>query len=146
MRIVALENEFVTVACDPDAGIVEHVTHRFLVSDVFRQALLRGLELMREHGATKWLSDERLNGAISNDDVEWGATVWRPRAVALGLKSWALVLPRSTFGSARARRIVEEERRWGLTCAVFEERAAARRWLDQQPGPSRKPLGAPDGS
>ncbi len=140
MRIVALENEYVTVVCDPEAGIVEHVTHRFLVSEAFRQALLLGLELMREHGATKWLSDERLNGAISNEDVEWGATVWRPRAVALGLTCWAVVLPRSAFGSLRARRIVEEERRWGLTCEVFEEPDAARRWLDRQPGPSRKPL------
>jgi hypothetical protein len=144
MRVVALENEYVTVACNPETGIVEHVTHRFLVSEVFRQALLAGLELMRAHGATKWLSDERLNGAISNEDVEWGAAVWRPRAVALGLTCWALVLPRSTFGSARARRIVEEERSWGLPCEVFEEREAARRWLEQQP--RAKPLRAPDGA
>lgn len=138
MGVVGLDNEYMTVEYDPDAGIVQHVMHRFVVSDVFRQGLEAGLALMREHGATKWLSDDRRNGVLSNDDVEWGANEWRPRAVELGLRSWALLLPEATLGNMRSRRIVEVATRGRvLNVSIFTDPGAARRWLEQQPTPER---------
>ncbi len=134
MKVVALDNEYITVECDPEAGIVHHVMHRFVVSDMFRQGLEAGLALMREHGATKWLSDDRQNGVLSSADAEWAASEWQPRAIALGLRFWALLLPQGALGGMRARRIVEAERRRGLNVEVFTEPGAARRWLEQQPG------------
>ncbi len=137
MSIVALENEYITLECDPEAGIVRHTMHRFVISAAFREAMERGLDLMREHGATKWLSDDRQNGPLSNDDLDWGLHEWRPRAIAAGLAYWAIVLPEAVLGNQRARRIVEAERRRGLAVEVFAEPGAARRWLDAQPGPPR---------
>ena len=132
MRVVALDNEYITVECDPEAGIVQHVMHRFVVSDVFRQGLELGLGLMQEHGATRWLSDDRRNGALSTEDSEWAANVWQPRAVALGLELWAIVLPEAVFGNKRLRRIVEAERRRGLKVEAFADPDEARRWLEGQ--------------
>lgn len=132
MRVVALDNDYMTVECDPEAGIVQHVMHRFVVSDVFRQGLELGLGLMQEHGATRWLSDDRRNGTLSADDSEWAANVWRPKAVALGLERWALVLPEAVFGGMRLRRIVERERRSGLNVEAFTDPDEARRWLEGQ--------------
>ncbi len=132
MRVVALDNEYITVECDTEAGIVQHEMHRFVVSDMFRQGLERGLELMREHGATKWLSDDRRNGTLSTEDSDWAANVWQPRAVALGLASWAMVLPEAVFGSMRLRRIVERERRRGVNVEIFTDPGEARRWLEGQ--------------
>ncbi len=131
--IVALDNEFVTVAYDPEAGIVHHEMHRFVVSAIFRQALDAGLELMRTHRASKWLSDDRRNGALSNDDVEWARLDWRPRALAAGFRTWAMVLPEVVVGKMRTRRIVEDARRSGLTVEIFDDPVAARRWLEDQP-------------
>jgi hypothetical protein len=135
--IVALDNEFVTVGCDPESGIVHHVMHKFVVSAMFRQALETGLELMKAHRASKWLSDDRRNGALSNDDVAWASKDWRPRAIAAGFRTWAMVLPESVVGSMRTRRIVDVARRGGLTTGIFEDPAAARSWLESQPAPSR---------
>jgi hypothetical protein len=132
-RIVGLDNEFVTVQCDPEAGIVHHVMHRFVVSAMFRQALDTGLALMQAHGASKWLSDDRRNGAISSDDAQWARTDWRPRAIAAGFRTWAMVLPEVVVGQMRTRRIVEEARRSGLTVRTFHDAAAALSWLEQQP-------------
>jgi hypothetical protein len=138
VRVVALDNEFITVECDPEAGIVQHVMHRFVISDMFRQGLEAGLALMRDHGATKWLSDDRQNSALSNDDIEWAAAQWQPRAVALGLAYWALVLPEAVLGQMRSRRVAEAERRRGVNVEVFTDRDSARRWLEQQPSPKRR--------
>lgn len=138
MSIVALDNEYITLELDPEAGIIQHTMHRFVISAVFREAMERGLELLREHGATKWLSDDRHNGPLSNDDLEWGLNEWRPRAIALGLKYWALVLPEAVLGRHRAQRIVEAERRRGFAVEAFAVPGEARRWLEGQPGPSRK--------
>lgn len=131
-RIVGLDNEFITVECDPASGIVQHVMHRFVVSSVFRQALEAGLELLRAHKATKWLSDDRLNGVLSNEDAEWAARDWRPRAIAAGFRYWAMVLPETVLGKARILRLVEGERSAGLTIQTFGDPALARRWLEQQ--------------
>ncbi len=132
-RIVGLDNEFVTVHCDPEAGIVHHVMHRFVVSAMFRQALDAGLALMQAHGASKWLSDDRRNGAISSDDTLWAREDWRPRAIAAGFRTWAMVLPEQVVGQMRTRRIVEDARRSGLTVGTFHDADAALRWLEQQP-------------
>lgn len=92
-----------------------------------------GLELMRTRGASKWLSDERRNGALANDDMEWGRDNWRPRAVAAGFRYWALVLPESVPGQMRARFIVEASRQAPLTVEIFEDPDSAREWLMRQP-------------
>ena len=131
--VVGLDNEFVTVHCDPETGIVHHVMHRFVVSAMFRQALETGLALMQAHGASKWLSDDRRNGAISSDDTQWAGEDWRPRAVAAGFRTWAVVLPEGVVGQMRIRRIVEDARASGLTVETFEDAAAALSWLERQP-------------
>jgi hypothetical protein len=137
--IVALDNEFVTVGCGPGSGIVHHEMHRFVVSAMFRQALETGLQLMKTHRASKWLSDDRRNGAISNDDVAWARKSWRPRAIAAGFRTWAMVLPESVVGSMRTRRIVEDARRSGITVEIFDDPAGARSWLEGQPGQKASP-------
>jgi hypothetical protein len=131
--IVGLDNELVTVHCDLEAGIVHHVMHRFVVSAMFRQALETGLALMQAHGASKWLSDDRRNGAISSDDAQWAREDWRPRAIAAGFRTWAMVLPEGVVGLMRTRRIVENARGSGLTVETFGDADAALRWLERQP-------------
>jgi hypothetical protein len=131
--IVGLDNELVTVHCDLEAGIVHHVMHRFVVSAMFRQALETGLALMQAHGASKWLSDDRRNRAISSDDAQWARGDWRPRAIAAGFRTWAMVLPEGVVGQMRTRRIVEYARGSGLTVETFDDADAALRWLEQQP-------------
>lgn len=129
--VVGVDNEFITVSCDPETGIVQHVMHGFVVSSVFREALDTGLTLMEAHAATKWLSDDRKCGALSSDALEWAAHDWHPRALSAGLKSWALVFPEAVVGKMRSRRVVENAQRMGLTAQAFDDPMAARRWLKQ---------------
>ena len=131
--IVGMDNEFMTVSCDPESGIVQHVMHRFVISAIFREGLEAGLKLLAAHGATKWLSDDRNNGPLSGDDAEWVATSWRPRAIAAGLVHWALVMPDHVFGRMRLRRHVTAAREAGLVVETFEDAKVALGWLESQP-------------
>jgi hypothetical protein len=133
-RIVGLDNEYMTVACLPDLGVVHHTMHRFVVSSAFRAALEIGLELLRTHQATKWLSDDRANSALSKQDVTWLATDWEPRTIEAGWRYWAMVMPEAVFGKMIIQRRVAAANAVGLNARTFEEPDAALAWLSTLPG------------
>ena len=55
--------------------------------------LTTGAEYLENHGAQKWLSDDRNSVVIGADDVQWGETVGAPRVIKAGFKYWATVTP-----------------------------------------------------
>lgn len=121
--------------------IVHHEMHQYPGQDTLEKMLLRGLELLKEHGASKWLSDDRNGGALPRSHHEWGEKVWVPQAVAAGWKYWALLPPIEAIGNSNMTRLVELYAAKGVTVSFFREVAAAHRWLCQQP----EPRGAPPG-
>jgi hypothetical protein len=133
-RIVGIENEYLTLVCLPELGLIQHTMHRFVVSSALRAGLEKGLALLREHGATKWLSDDRANGALSAEDAAWLATDWEPRAVAAGWQYWAMILPEAVFGRMTIQRRLAAARNAGLVAATFDDVGAALEWLKSQPG------------
>ena len=66
--------------------------------------MLRGTDLLKEKGATKWLSDARNSNAITRADLEWGDDVWLPKAVEYGWKYWAIVEPERFIGQMEIKR------------------------------------------
>ena len=79
--------------------IVHHEIRKFPSSERFRAMLTAGAECMEKHGATKWLSDDRKNPVVRDDDAHWGDTVWAPRVIKAGFKYWAIVLPHRMIGN-----------------------------------------------
>jgi hypothetical protein len=137
-RIVGLDNEFMSVWCYPEKGIVHHVTHKFVVSAVFRQGLEVGLTLLSEHRATKWLSDDRKNGPLSAADGEWTTCNWRPRAIRAGWTHWAVVLPESVTGRMKMRRQVASASKMGLHVKLADDSLDALHWLESLMAEGRK--------
>ena len=62
-----------------------------------QQALEGGLELIREHGATRWIADTREMPVMPAEAQEWTATNWWPRALDAGFRWLAILLPQSTM-------------------------------------------------
>jgi hypothetical protein len=124
-----LENEYVTLVFYPTLKIVHHTFHRFLEGEVFREAMETGVQLLRENGATKWLSDDRKNAALPQADVDWGLTDWFPRARAAGWQHWGVVMPENVLGQMNMRRFIEPYSKQGLTVRLFPEPQAALAWL-----------------
>src|ERR1700749_54766 len=104
-----------------DTKIVHHELRRFVHGQPFRDLLTRGVEVMEEQRALKWLSDDRGNAPIKPLDTEWGRRVWFPRAIAAGWKHWAVVMPEGVLGQMNMRRWIEMYAESGLNAHPFDD-------------------------
>ncbi len=127
---VILQNEFATLVYHPRSRIVHHTFHQPVPTDIFRAVLTRGVELLEQRGATKWLSDDRGNTALHPDDAKWSMGEWTERASAAGWRFWAVVLPDMALGRASMRRFLKHHIERGLRVRVFEQPEDALRWLE----------------
>ena len=55
---------------------------------------------MRRSHTSKWLSDDKGNGAIPQADSEWAMGTFVPQAVQAGWKFWAIIQPDQAVGEA----------------------------------------------
>ncbi|MCB9592657.1 MAG: hypothetical protein H6719_07985 [Sandaracinaceae bacterium] len=117
-------------------GIIHHEIRGFVNGPPFRDLLERGAELMAEHGARKWLSDDRGHEVLSPADEEWAKTVWFPRVKAAGWTHWAIVRPAKSVGRINMERFAREYSAMGITARLFVEPSEALAWLSK-PDPER---------
>jgi hypothetical protein len=132
-KLLILETARISLWCYPQQGIIHHVMHLPTHGDALFRALQMGTEAMRTHGATKWLSDDRLNGPLPAEDIERGNTEWFPGMKKAGWKHWALVQPERLGGQVHMSRVVESYQAHGVQTAVFDDPDAAMTWLQSQP-------------
>jgi len=126
---VVLENEFVYLWYHPEARIVHHQFRKFMWGEPFREVLNEGLKVFMREGATKWLSDDRQNSALSKADTEWSMSDWFPRVIKAGWKHWAIVLPQNVIGQMNMARIISTYSEKGITVGVFDNPGPAFEWL-----------------
>lgn len=124
-----LENDYATLWYHPESKIVHHKFHKFIYGEKFRAVLNRGLEILEEHGAQKWLSDDRLNSALPKEDGIWVGTEWNARVIAAGSKFWAVVLPDKILGQTNMNRFMKDSIDKGFVVKVFEDPDEALEWL-----------------
>ncbi|MCA9904112.1 MAG: hypothetical protein KC547_09660 [Anaerolineae bacterium] len=129
-RETILETDYATLWYYPDTKIVHHQFHKFIHGEKFREVLEKGLEVFRERGASKWLSDDRKNSALPQADAEWGLGDWNPRVFKEGWKYWAVVMPDKVAGQMNLNRLMKENIDLGLTVKAFEDPDEAMAWLE----------------
>lgn len=131
MTAVLIEdNEHATLWYHPESKIVHHEYKKFMQGDDFRAFLLKGTQTMKENGATKWLSDDRMNPVLSKDDLAWGQTNWFPQTVEAGWKYWAIVQPKSLFAKLDMIKLVKQYAQFGITAQFFQSPEDAMTWLE----------------
>jgi hypothetical protein len=128
-RETVFENELISVWCAPQLRLVSHQMHKVCYGTPFRDALRAGTAAMQRHGAVAWLSDDRMNGPLPDDDETWGTTTWFQTTKAAGWKYWAMVLPERAVGKLNAKRFVELYRKRGIEAQMFTEPGPAFDWL-----------------
>jgi len=132
-EIFIVDNENITVKCIPEKKLIYHIIHQPFSGQPFRDAINAGTEALKMYGATKWLSDDRKNGPLSQEDAEWGFTDWNPRAIRAGWKYWAMVVPESVVAAGSLAPTIEDLYRLGLRVMVFSDVDRAMAWLDKMP-------------
>lgn len=130
-RVRVVDNALITVWAYPDRRIIHHVMKAYCFGADFREGLTRGVEAMELYRATKWLSDDRANGALPPEDEAWGLEVWFPRARAAGWRHWAVVQPGKIIGQINMERFVKLYAEQGIEARMFSDPDEALRWLEE---------------
>jgi hypothetical protein len=125
-------NEFASLLYHPDSKIVHHQWHQYVHGQVFRDTLSSGLDLLKKNHATKWLSDDRGNSVLPDDDAQWAQTVWFPAVKAAGWKHWAVVMPEKALGKLNMRQWISLYASMGINSQVFSDPEEALSWLEKQ--------------
>lgn len=133
-EVIIVDNEFITVRYLDDQRIIYHTVHKPLTDQVLKDAVNAGTDALREYGACKWLSDDRKNGPVSPEIVEWGREDWNPRTIAAGWKYWANVVPEELASAGTLAPIIGDLSKLGLRMEVFTDLEEAFQWLDRMEG------------
>ena len=64
-EIIIIQNEYATLVYHPDEKIVHHTFHKPIGDQEFRNVLNTGAKTLKKYNASKWLSDDRGNSALS---------------------------------------------------------------------------------
>ncbi len=130
--LTIIDNEYASLVYYPELKIVHHVWHKPISGERFREVLNKGAELFAQNHASKWLSDDRANSALPEEDGEWGMNDWFPRVMQAGWKFWALVVPEDIMGRMNMKQFVDHYFEQGLRIMVFTDPAEAMKWLESQ--------------
>lgn len=84
---------------------------------------------LSEHRASRLLADCRRQKVLRPDDQERADKEWLPRALAAGLKRFAIVLPTSVLAAMNVRDRLGKVPTATLDIAYFEGVDEARAWL-----------------
>ncbi len=134
-EVTVFTSPYITVRCDEDAQYIYHTVHRPITPDqdeVLKEALNKGTEALTEHGLSKWLSDDRKNGPLSQESLAWSAQDWTPRTIQAGWKYWANVVPEDIKAAGSLVPLIEDLAKYGLIMRVFTELESAKAWLEAQ--------------
>ncbi|MBA3867734.1 MAG: hypothetical protein H0X30_01120 [Anaerolineae bacterium] len=128
--ITILSNEYATLVYNEDKKIVHHTFLKPIGGQEFRDVLLAGVDCLKKYQATKWLSDDRENSALSPEDGKWATQEWAKLVTAAGWKTWALVVPHDILGRLNLIEFVNLHSRRGVRVNVFTDPEQAITWLD----------------
>jgi hypothetical protein len=131
--IALFNNDYITVQYVPAKRFIYHTVHKPVSGAIFRSALMAGTDGLIRYKAYKWLSDDRKNGQISREDVEWGIEVWNAQTIAAGWRYWAVLVPPAIANAASLMPVIEALYELGLNTKVFTELESAIAWLDEKP-------------
>ena len=129
-RVTIMDNDYSSLWFHPESGIVHHYFKTAVSGEHFRQVLNRGIDLLEEHKAYKWLSDDRNNSALTPEDSQWAFSDWEQRVLKAGWRYWAIVLPHGVVGRMDMARNVAAIREAGVEATVFTDPAEALAWLE----------------
>jgi hypothetical protein len=129
---VLIENERVALYYHTEHKIVHHEIRKFVGGEPFRRVLADGAKLLKEHGATKWLSDDRGYCGQLQEDIEWAIEFWEPEAIRNGWKYWAVVTPTKALGRMNLNDFIARYKSHGIVAEIFEDIDEAFDWLVAQ--------------
>jgi len=126
---IVFENDYGIVRYNDTDQYVYHTWKQPISGAALRDVLNAGLNALSEHQAVKWLSDDRKNAEVSDEDIQFSVGDWGPRAAQAGWKYWALVVPEDIAGRDSMRGVIEAFWNLGVRVRIFTDLDNATDWI-----------------
>jgi hypothetical protein len=132
-NITIFSTEYITVEYYPDRKLIYHTIHKPIAGQVqmFKDALDVGTATMTKYQLCKWLSDDRKNGPLPAEMLDWSSNDWSQRTIDAGWKYWANVVPEEIDAAGTLIPVIDHLYNLGLRMAVFRTPQVALEWLDK---------------
>ena len=118
-----------SVRWDEDAQLVLVEWQGWANSSEFAGLLEAEIHALREHKGSRLLADCRRQKVLNPADQDRANEQWLPRALAAGLKRFAVVVPSSVLAEVNLRASLATVPAAALEVAYFATPAEARDWL-----------------
>lgn len=123
------ETKYCDIIWDQEVGAVILKWKGYASSDQFKEAMDKGLELLKSKKANKWLGDCTNFVTLKKPDEEWSNTSWSPRAIQSGLNKIAIVLPINTIQKNIVDRVLNGNGEEVIQAGKFTNYEEALGWL-----------------
>lgn len=102
---------------------------RYVEGDEFRRAADSTVRLLERRSGCKLLTNSREMKALPQDDQRWVDEDWRPRAMAVGLRYNAIVIPKSSIAQMTVDSMAKKLPPGVVEFAYFSDMEEAKAWL-----------------
>ena len=104
----------------------------FIPFDEFTEICLKALEIVKDTGIDKFLSDTSEMKVMPKENQEWIQNEWFPMAMQTKLRRVAFLVPNSAFGKASVEATNSQAQQAGnITIRNFTNREEAIQWLKE---------------
>jgi hypothetical protein len=118
-----------SVRWEADTATVLVVWEGWADSAEFNALLDAEIAALKEHQCSRLLADCRRQKVLSPADQLRADKEWTPRALAAGLKKFAIVLPNSTLAALNLRDLLAKVPKHVMEIGYFATVEEARAWL-----------------
>lgn len=107
--------------------------HGFINTEKFIESGLESHELLKKYSAKKQLNNIQNMKVLSKEIQIWIEEVWFPKAKSFGLKHFAFLIPKDTFGKASMDTVNADAKEvYGINIEYFTDEKAAKHWIVRQ--------------
>jgi hypothetical protein len=122
-----------SVRWDPGLKAVVETWEGWANATEFAAMLDAGVRALAENHGFRWLADCRRQRVLKAADQTRGNQEWLPRALAAGLKRFAVVLPESGLAKFNIQLHLGAAAATQMEVAYFATADEARRWVAETP-------------
>lgn len=101
----------------------------YIKTNLYREALETGLDIVNEKGADKWLANLKDMKLISRADENWTNDIWFPKALKSSIKWMATILSEDVFNKVAVKKIMSQDQLSSLMVDQFTCKEDAVDWL-----------------
>lgn len=129
MRKVLAESENYVLWYHISGRVIHHEIRGPLDKGELEHLLTVGLEHMKRHQVTKWVSDDRQRSTVPQDEADWAQNCWAPQAIKAGWTHWAVLNPKGAVSGLQMKRFIKTFKDFGVEVRPFDDSDAAVDWI-----------------